>query len=72
MSAADRRRQSSPIVLYHSIYLIHDDAIFHVDRLCHSFINTNIDTSAFPFRLINVIHFINSTNTTNTTTTRQL
>ena len=41
MSADNRRRQPSPIVLY----LIHDDAIFNVDCRSCSFINTNVDTS---------------------------
>jgi len=68
ISAANRcvtpALSSSILKLYHSIYLIHDDAMFNVDR-SHSFVNTNIDTLAFPYHLINlnVIHFINATNT---------
>jgi len=36
---------------------------FNVDRRSHSFVNTNIDTLAFPYHLINLIHFTNATNT---------
>ena len=46
ISAANRRCQSNPIVLHHSIHLIYNNAICDVDRCSYSFINTHVDTSA--------------------------
>jgi hypothetical protein len=64
MSAANRRRRSSPIILYHSIYLIHDDSIFNIDHRSYFF---HLHQS----RHISIIAFLVASSTARTSSTQQ-